>query len=53
MEEYKTLEQQIIELWKSRGLAVETIRVSFAERPWTWTITAKPEEDGEDGGEEA
>ena len=37
MNECKTLEQQIIELWKSRGMEVEIIRVTYP----TWTITIK------------
>lgn len=44
--EYKTLEQQIRELWKSRGLAVQTIRFQVAAKSldgdtYEWIIHAK------------
>lgn len=38
--EYKTLEQQIIELWKSRGMDVE-IQFHCEDKKGIWTITAK------------
>lgn len=34
-DEYKTLEQQIISLWKSRGMSVKTIEVNYP----VWKIT--------------
>ena len=44
--EYKTLEQQIMALWKSRGLEVQTIRFQFATKTpdgdvLEWIIHAK------------
>lgn len=35
MKEYKTLEQQIVALWKSRGMTVKTIEVTYP----AWKIT--------------
>lgn len=40
--EYKTLEQQIMELWKSRGMEVNSIRVNKSKGGFfEWTIKAK------------
>jgi len=47
MVEYKTLEQQIQELWKSRGLEVQTIQfktISVDEKIYEWIIHAKRKE---------
>lgn len=42
MVEYKTLEQQIQELWKSRGLEVQKIRVkAISDKVIEWIIHAK------------
>lgn len=40
MTEYKTLEQQIIELWKTRDMDVETIKVQVKDDKGIWTIVA-------------
>jgi hypothetical protein len=41
-QEYKTLEQQIQELWQSRGLDVLEEKVEVIdENTFKWTITAK------------
>jgi len=44
MNEYKTLEEQITELWKSRGMDVERLQfhteVHRGGRKGIWTITA-------------
>ena len=42
-EEYMTLEQQIIDLWKSRGMEVVFIKVEPTGDCLTWTISAKKE----------
>lgn len=39
--EYKTLENQIIDLWKSRGMEVMTITVQADKGYVFWTIKAK------------
>lgn len=39
--EYKTLEQQIQELWQSRGMEVETISFRYEKGYGIWTIKAK------------
>ena len=40
--EYKTLEQQIIELWKSRGITVAVIQVKpNKDGSLTWSVTGK------------
>lgn len=47
MVEYKSLEQQIQELWKSRGLEVQTIEfkaISVDEKIYEWIIHAKRKE---------
>ncbi|GAH85917.1 unnamed protein product [marine sediment metagenome] len=47
MVEYKTLEQQIQELWKSRGLEVQTIQfkaISVDKKIYEWIIHAKRKE---------
>ena len=41
MSEYKTLEQQIQELWKSRGMLVEQIDVHADKGYGYWKIKAK------------
>ena len=46
MSEYKTLEESIIKLWKSRGLVVQTIRFQVAAKSpdgdtYEWIIHAK------------
>lgn len=42
MKEYKTLEQQIQELWESRGLKVlEEIFEPLGKNKFRWTITAE------------
>ncbi len=44
---YKTLEQSIIELWRSRGLEVETIEAKGLDMPpprFQWIIVAKEAE---------
>jgi len=40
---YKTLEQQILKLWKSRGIEVETIEFGIKNKKAVWTITAPVE----------
>lgn len=40
MSEYKTLEMQIIELWKSRGMQVELIKFHIEKGKGVWTIIA-------------
>lgn len=37
---YKTLEEQIIELWKSRGMNVEVIKFRTKKNKGIWTIVA-------------
>lgn len=37
---YKTLEQQITELWKSRGMNVEVIKFRIKKNKGIWTIEA-------------
>ena len=37
---YKTLEQQIMELWKSRGMVVEKIEFHAEKGKGIWKITA-------------
>ena len=47
MAEYKTLEQQIQKLYKSRGLEVQTIQfkaISVDEKTYEWIIHAKRED---------
>ncbi|GAH52423.1 unnamed protein product [marine sediment metagenome] len=39
--EYKTLEQQIMELWKSRGMDVDVIKFHCEDKKGIWTITAR------------
>lgn len=39
--EYKTLEQQIQELWKSRGMKVEIIKFHVEQGKGIWEIKAK------------
>lgn len=43
---YKTLEQQIVSLWKSRGMSVKTIEVEYP----TWKITVEDIKDGKNEG---
>ena len=40
-DEYKTLENQIMDLWKSRGMEVKTIQVHFDKEYGYWNIKAK------------
>jgi len=44
---YRTLEEEIIELWRKRGMEVERIEVRPGERSTTWKIVASPMEAGE------
>lgn len=41
---YQTLEQEIMALWKSRGMDVETIKFHCEDKKGIWTITAKVKE---------
>lgn len=43
--DYETLEQQIVSLWKSRGMVVKTIEVNYPE----WKITIVEEVKNKDG----
>lgn len=43
MPEYKTLEQQLIELYKSRKLSIETLAVKpLKKNKFEWKIIAEP-----------
>ena len=37
---YKTLEEQIMELWKSRGMNVEIIKFRTKKNKGIWTVIA-------------
>ena len=46
MEDWTTLEQQITDLWKSRGLEVLDVEVeSQGHGSWKWTVLAKEKEE--------
>lgn len=44
--EYKTLEQQIMSLWKSRGMEVHIIKFKTLKNQYQWTITVDRKSEG-------
>ena len=39
---YRTLEEQIMELWRSRGMEVQEIRVEPSDDLTIWRVAARP-----------